>query len=775
MTQLNETAVIASNEVMNMYQYRSVRGGEQSLFVQMGDTKLYQQDTTKLKIPDLYPAASGACFTEAFDGSVNQVPASFSNVKDHMLYANGADQHQLYCGSGSLVDRFVVFDGAAAPLNVPDNGRDYSDQVRDIANTSSVAILDGLNTYAAFECIFIMTKVPVNSLTFNFNANVNTNASVSTLYYWNGTAWTDTSATDGTIQPAGDTMGQDGAFTWTSPGSAEQEKYMYGTNGFWYQIRVSAALSASVEVESVVFDDTAPQPLRNIWNGNEEYGVEVQTFVNADTAYYTYGAAAVDLGAIDGATDIIYLACGDKIEGIYIDVGATPTVTGTPTFTINYWTGTAWASVGTVEDGTNELTNSGWLTFPRKDAHPREFNASKYQAFWYQLVPDAGVDTDVVVSMSYMPYYDIAEFGSVGQSNCVWKDRACYSFDIYGPYIYVSSTARPMVLNGSDYGILKAGDGRYNKVVAQRKFVNELMVWQEEIGHEGGCITLFEGYSPSSFGKLVLSSKIGCMNAKSVAVVDGVMTSTETDERLKTIAFFLSRYGICATDGRTVSVISDDIGNYFDPQEAECINIDQKDNMWLNHDSADNVLRIKLLTGAAGTTAVYPVFDITDKTWSFDTPAQDLSCMAEVSSDSTATLSELNTVQLAGGDDDGFIYRLNNGVNDYNAAVSTLIDSYIDIEINADGEYFILDEMTVRVKTQAAGDVTLTFYKNGVAFGGTKTLDMQAAVANDKNRRHRFYLNCQDQHVTVRFQNATISQEFNIHDMGMGVKIWDGM
>jgi hypothetical protein len=115
-----------------------------------------------------------------------------------------------------------------------------------------------------------------------------------------------------------------------------------------------------------------------------------------------------------------------------------------------------------------------------------------------------------------------------------------------------------------------------------RRFHNELMVWQEELGVEGGCITLFEGYSPVTFGKLVLSSKIGSMNAKCVAVVDGVLQATKTDESIKTLAFSLSRYGVCVCDGMTVSIVSDDIQNYFDPTKPECIRYGYEKEMWLS-------------------------------------------------------------------------------------------------------------------------------------------------------------------------------------------------
>ena len=364
------------------------------------------------------------------------------------------------------------------------------------------------------------------------------------------------------------------------------------------------------------------------------------------------------------------------------------------------------------------------------------------------------------------------------------------------------------------------------------------MVWQEELGDDGGCVTIFEGYSPTTFGKLVLSSKVGTMNSKSVAVVDGVMTSTATEARLKTLAFFLSRYGVCVTDGRTISVISDDIQNYFDQANTECIRDGQEKKMWLNHDSAENVVRIGLVIGTprststttsttadklvdtegsfttdytaigdtvhnttdsttalvtaidsdstlsldsdimtsgedyeilASTPNLFPVLDLVDKTWSFDTPSQRLLCMAEVSADSGA-IEKKSSIQLGGGIADGTIYRLNKGTND----VSIAIDSYVDMEISADGEYFIVDEMSVRVKTQDAGNLSLTFFKNDISVG-TKTLDMTEAVAGNSNRRHRFYLNIQGDNATVRLQNSTVSQKFSIHDLGIGIEVWEGM
>jgi len=261
----------------------------------------------------------------------------------------------------------------------------------------------------------------------------------------------------------------------------------------------------------------------------------------------------------------------------------------------------------------------------------------------------------MTVSILTMPRFDITLYGK-SQCSCVWKDRVIYSFNEYGQYLYASTTNNPMALNGYDYGILEAGDGRAHKVVAMRRFYNELMVWQEEKGTEGGCLTLFEGYSPETFGKLILTSRLGTMSNKTVAVVDGVMISTATDQELKTMCFFLSRHGVCSTDGRTVSIISDEIQNYFDPTKSECIRRGYEDKMWLEHDVSGGLIRIGLVSGSSATTPnVFPVLDLVDKTWSFDTPAQELSCMLNVDAES----GDVATVQVGGGVDDGYVYQLN--------------------------------------------------------------------------------------------------------------------
>jgi hypothetical protein len=378
--------------------------------------------------------------------------------------------------------------------------------------------------------------------------------------------------------------------------------------------------------------------------------------------------------------------------------------------------------------------------------------------YWYKLTVDKTLTAGMAIWIQYRPWFDIDDLG-IGQCNASWKGRAVYSCDRWPDYLYITAQNNPTGLNGSDYGIIQVGDGRAHKVMAMRKFHNELMVAQEEKGEEGGCLTLLEGYSPTTYGKLILSSRLGVMNAKSAVVVDGVLTSTATDEEIKTLWFGLSRYGVYVSDGLTCSMISDDIRNYFDPTKSECIRSGYEAEMWLSYDSTYNVIRVGLVSGSSATLPnVFPVFDLIDKTWSFDTPAQELSCAIEMGAGS----GNVPVVQVGGGIDDGLVYLLNTGTND----VSTAINAYATLELNYKGAVFTLRQVLIRCKVQSVGNITLTPYINAIT-QTAKTLSMTAAVANQTLRRHLFNLNLTGDWLSLKIAHNTASESMLLVDIGV--------
>ena len=244
----------------------------------------------------------------------------------------------------------------------------------------------------------------------------------------------------------------------------------------------------------------------------------------------------------------------------------------------------------------------------------------------------------------------------------------------------------------------------------------------------------------------------------------GVLTSTATEEKLKTLAFFWCRHGLGVTDGMDVSIVTDDIRNYFDPKETgTCIRRGYEKEHFLFHDSCDNVLRGGLVCGATATVPnVFPVFDLIDKTWSFDSFGQDMACMTEVE----AASGNITMVQYGGGTNDGGVYRLNTGTNDVDiGATTTPIDAYATMELDHRGTFLDLRKMLLRVKSQTAGDVTITPYRNSRA-GTAVTLSMTAETTGDALRRHKIGMGIQDSHISMKFQNDTASQELHLLDVG---------
>ena len=484
-----------------------------------------------------------------------------------------------------------------------------------------------------------------------------------------------------------------------------------------------------------------------------------------DDVYEIYGGSAVDISELT-SSDIVYIAATDPFIAAYIDPGSLPNISGSCSInSFYYWDGDSWESVTNLNDGTSGIKHAGWVTFDKTSTtpQPRQFQGSTYYAYWYYFKVSNTLPDNMNIGIQTMPYFNIDELG-ISQCNAVWKGRAVYSFDKYGEYIYLSSAGAPQVLNGTDYGIIEVGDGRSNKVVAMRKFHNELMVWQEEKGVEGGCLTLIEGYSPQTFGKLILSSKIGAMNNNAVVVVDGVLTSTATDERIKMLAFFLSRYGVCVSDGRTVNVISDDIQNYFNPNEPECIRRGYENKMWLSHDSSENVLRLGLVCGSNATDCnVFPVFDLTDKVWYFDDLGQKLSCMIEVSAES----GNVPVKQIAGTTTTGYIYLLNDGYSDDNE----YIDSYIRLELGSYGEYITLRELLLRWKAQETGTLYLEVFVNGVS-KARWNISEQPDNYGEISGRIRKSLGITGNHISIKIGNSNNNSGMYLEDLGLGLLTW---
>jgi hypothetical protein len=552
--------------------------------------------------------------------------------------------------------------------------------------------------------------------------------------------------------------------------------YMFGDVGYWWRFSIAddGELGTNTKIQAVTYEG-AMHRMQSFFNGVPVSSPEAILFIYSGSLYYAYSPVGMPIGDMT-SSDSIYFCSLFPIEAIYLDPGATPNEgAATAINHIRYHNGADFVetSTGNLVDGTAGLANAGWVTFGRQpDAKPVLFRNSAIPMYWYQIQFDDTLSTDVtLMDIETIPYFDISEFG-----NCVcmeaWKTRMVYAFERDPGYVMICPQGNPQCLNGSDFAIQEIGDGRANKVTCMKKFYNELLVWQEEKGKDGGCLTLIEGYSPTTYGILLVSAQYGTFSAKSAVVIENMPYSeaiaksekgeSVTVTAMRTLAAFISRSGILATDGKTVfNIGSDKIQKFFDPNETGyCIRRGYEKEHWMGYDTQYQVLRVGLVTGASATVPnTFLVYDVVRKEWSEDTLAQALTCMVEVE----ASSGNAPVVQVGGGTADGFVYQLNYGQDD----VSTAIDSYCIMELNFMTFQLWLEEIILRMKVQSAGSCTVTPYVNGVA-GTARTLLMTAEASSETLRRHRIgFPELQGNSLSLKFQNATAAEDMELLDVGM--------
>lgn len=139
---------------------------------------------------------------------------------------------------------------------------DYTDAAQD-GSTSTDVDLSSLSTLANGDYLLVGSHLPFAGLVIDVDL-ANANAATILAQYWNGTAWTDISATDGTAS-GGACFAVDGNVTWTVPASwtnatlretglspAAAVGQWQQPQLYWLRISVSAALDATTTFNSII-------------------------------------------------------------------------------------------------------------------------------------------------------------------------------------------------------------------------------------------------------------------------------------------------------------------------------------------------------------------------------------------------------------------------------------------------------------------------------------------------------------------------------------------
>ena len=694
-------------------------------------------------------------------------PPSWAVLDDVVIMANSVGYAKFYGGQTPqpIKASLVIIDPAG-----DDTGIFNDDWWRDPDDANGLGVL--VDIPAAFTTsseVFLFTPILTSEYYFKITS-ANSGTGVMKPYYWNGDDWVEVTANfyDGTVV-GGSSLEQSGILT-SATFLLNKPTLINGLSGYCLKIKSDNSSMDATFVARAKYDWSG---LTNVWNGILVNAVESRFYDASVTATYTYSYSAINISSMT-AVDALYFSTVDKFARLYVNVGATPNLAATPTIVWSYWDGAAWVTLTVADDETAGFKQSGFITFDRSKmllSQKQNFQGSLFGNHWFRMKTSATtLGTPVLITLSYEPILDIADFGTTVICCGVWKERAAYTFDKFPSWINITQNGTLNVLNGDDYAVLQAGDGRRHAVVAMRKFHNEFMVWQEEKGIEGGCVTLFEGYSPLTFGKLLLSAKIGTLNNNTVVIIDGALEASRTDYAAATLAYFISNYGVFMSDSQTVVSISSAIQNYFDPDSSDCIRNGYQNRCWLAHDPTHQVLRLGLVSGSSATEPnVFPVYDLITKRWSFDSfPTKyNIRCMSETSGGSSSAVQ----VSVIAGTTQGQIFHASS--TNLNDGGDTAIDTSVRIELNDSGHLMNLNEVSVRMKRQSAGNCLFTVYENGVLNTGySKTINMTTSKAtypqvgaSEENVVERLLVGSfQEDNISITFGNSVINQDLYLYD-----------
>ena len=121
-----------------------------------------------------------------------------------------------------------------------------------------------------------------------------------------------------------------------------------------------------------------------------------------------------------------------------------------------------------------------------------------------------------------------------------------------------------------------------------------------------------------------------------------------------------------------------------------------------------------------------------------------------------------------GGASDGFIYRLNTGINDV-GAVPIAVNAYVTVEIDGEGHKIDARTLQLRCKAQSAGSITPSLAFNGNTTYQDETVrSMTVVTANDTYRVNDFPINRKlTDHISIKLSHNTAGEEVYLLDMAL--------
>lgn len=240
----------------------------------------------------------------------------------------------------------------------------------------------------------------------------NTGTGTMKVKYWSGSAWTSVSSLVNGTAVGGVPLAQTGTVTFSSTESVAKIKVINGTVLYWYRISITGCDNTT----SLYYVTVRPpfQTVKDIWDGIGQNILSCLEYNNSGSYFdYTQNVYSTDYESLntgsyaelDDLSTARYLLCGfaERQLGVSFTFVGTHENNSTCVCSVYYWSGSAWTSVGTIEDGTSKdgksMAKSGVISWtPPADGSEFKTEISREAPlYYYKFQWSAALDGDVQV------------------------------------------------------------------------------------------------------------------------------------------------------------------------------------------------------------------------------------------------------------------------------------------------------------------------------------------------------------------------------------------
>ena len=640
----------------------------------------------------------------------------FSDAPDgQMIYCNGAD-NSIWGGNetslGAVVLTMTVLTSAPSVAVSP---QDHTDKIN---NTKSDSANYLSLTPAGYKTILVGSRRPARGATFTF-ADVNTTANTLELTHSTATIWTTiTATTDGTRTGGTKSFAQNGKISWALP--ATKLKYIEGYYLYWYQFAVT---DGTANISHITLDCPF-QAIVDMWDGVyrdiAKFYVTAATQTDKTVNVYrddydeTSTLSFADVSSLVATTQYLEAGFSEKMTGIYFAVpSGYENSTAATTVSVDYWTGAAWSTVGSISDGTStgaiSLAKSGvisWNNTSLASEYKKQYNNS-VPLYYYRVKFDQALDA--ATRINYVGGISASKEISHYKFPVFAQGRIMLCADMSGEKnkAVVSSKYMPQVYNGIDSvdvyfgeeGELTCGTELFSQFGSSLYSLVLMFKDNETWVMAGQDIEQWENNT------FLLSSSIGCPAPLTLKTIN---LHAEPGAGInRALAIWQGADGIYMSDGRAPIPISGDIKEYFDPEDSRYI------DPTLIGDSVGFVdpVRQEYHWLADGNELVY---DIARNKWYEIDRGSDLVCGVAVHD----TNGNGYTYGLL---DTGYMEYLENGTT-FDGTTITHTVQFGDIPLADLATETRLSAMRLITVGVTSGDVTLTHYADTKTTGTDKTM-----------------------------------------------------